>query len=237
MAPSIFINGCALSHLPATARSGSKTLRHSVSTLTHALKHLAAAESNATITHTKRVNQTCTEVVLRWSEQRIWNLETQSPTGGKIRGQNPGYGFGTWKRSHPRVTHLNRKEDPQTQALFRKKEKEKRKKEKEKKKKRKKRKVQEKNNNKNKKKNKNMKNKRPQRGTRHVPEGFPKSSFILRFSRLPGGLGHLAESGRRPKNATTTFHPIQIAKIRLISLLFLALVLVLQFRLSLIDEV
>ena len=85
---------------------------HSISTLTHALKHLAAAESNTTITPKqvtcppsrfgvqngcgpfqreevipKRVNQTCTEVVLRgWHGQRIWNSEKHSPTRGKIRG-------------------------------------------------------------------------------------------------------------------------------------------------------
>ena len=60
-------------------RRSSKTLRHSISTLTHALKHLAAAESNATKTpgDPKRVNQKCTEVVLR---------------GGEA---NPRYGFGT----------------------------------------------------------------------------------------------------------------------------------------------
>ena len=116
MAPSIFINGCALQHLPATARSGSKTLHHSISTLTHALKHLTAAESNATKTpkgspfpslprwgpkmdaapvretgDPKRVNQTCTEVVLRGV--RATDLELgEAPTHGdkKKGGANPG---------------------------------------------------------------------------------------------------------------------------------------------------
>ena len=157
-----------------------KTLRHSISTLTHALKHLAAAESNVIITlrgppvrpscfevqigcgpfmgtgDPKRLNHTCTEVVLRGSGQhtdgrpnlggqipatfgtrsrshqrrakfgesslgaksgqRIRNLVTQSPTGpnpgGQIRGAT-----GSQIRATA-VTHVKKREDPQTQALF-----------------------------------------------------------------------------------------------------------------------
>ena len=57
------------------------------------------------------------------------------------------------------------------------------------------------------------------------------------ISRLPGGLGHLADSNSITQNPTTAYHPIQIAKKRLMSLLWFDVQLVLQFRLSLIDEV
>ena len=53
--------------------------------------------------------------------------------------------------------------------------------------------------------------------------------------RLPGGLGQ--DSNSISKNPTSNYDPIQIAIIRLMSLLLFDVQLVLQFRLSLIDEV
>ena len=46
------------------------------------------------------------------------------------------------------------------------------------------------------------------------------------ISPLPGGLGHLEDSNSIPWNLTITFHPIQIAIIRLMSLLLLDVQLV-----------
>ena len=39
------------------------------------------------------------------------------------------------------------------------------------------------------------------------------------ISHLPGGLGHLADSNSISKNPTATYHPIQVATVRLMSLL------------------
>ena len=58
-----------------------------------------------------------------------------------------------------------------------------------------------------------------------------------KFSRLPGGLGHFADSNSIPQNLTITFHPIQIAIKLLMFLLLLVVHLVLQFRLFLNDAV
>ena len=59
----------------------------------------------------------------------------------------------------------------------------------------------------------------------------------IKISRLSGGFGHSADSNSIAWNLTTTFHSIQIAIIRLMSLLLLDIQLVLQFRLFLHDEV
>ena len=59
----------------------------------------------------------------------------------------------------------------------------------------------------------------------------------IEISHLPGGLGHLADSNSIPWNPIATYHPIQIAIIRLMSLLLFHVQLVLQFHLSLRDEV
>ena len=58
----------------------------------------------------------------------------------------------------------------------------------------------------------------------------------IEISRLSGGLGHLADSDSISWNLAIILRSIQIAIIRLMSLLLLDVQLVLQFRLSLIDE-
>ena len=71
---------------------------------------------------------------------------------------------------------------------------------------------------------------------RACPRRIPQIIVHFEISRLPGGLGHFADSNSISKNPTTTYHPIQIAMIRLMSLLFFDVQLVLHFRLSLIDK-
>ena len=56
------------------------------------------------------------------------------------------------------------------------------------------------------------------------------------ISRLPGGLAHLADTNSISWNPATNCHPIQIALIRLMSLLLLDVQLILQFRLFLSDK-
>ena len=94
-----------------------KTLRHSISTRTHCLKHLAAAENNGTTTP-KGSPVTSSRFGVqngcgpfkgdRWPQKGEPNVRRGcTPVGpghggAKSGGPNPGYGFGTRKRSHPR---------------------------------------------------------------------------------------------------------------------------------------
>ena len=57
------------------------------------------------------------------------------------------------------------------------------------------------------------------------------------FSLLPRGLGHFAERNGIPKSLTTTFHPVLIVAIPLMSLLSLFVRLFQRCHLSRIDEV
>ena len=75
------------------------------------------------------------------------------------------------------------------------------------------------------------------RANKACPGRIPQIFVHFEISRLSGGLGHLADSNSISSNPTTTYHPIQIAIIRLMPLLLFDVQLVLQFRLSLIDEV
>ena len=72
---------------------------------------------------------------------------------------------------------------------------------------------------------------------RQIVVWFSRSSLISEISRLPGGYGHVTDSKSISSNLTTIHHSIQIAIIRLMSLLLLDVQLAVQFRLSLIDEV
>ena len=46
--------------------------------------------------------------------------------------------------------------------------------------------------------------------------GAPNGFIVhMEFSRLPGDLGHVADSNNIPQNLTTTYHPVQIAIIQL----------------------
>ena len=66
---------------------------------------------------------------------------------------------------------------------------------------------------------------------------IPQIFVHFEISRLPRGFGHFADSNSVPWNLTTTFHSIQIAIIRLMTILSPDAQLILQFRLFLIDEV
>ena len=66
---------------------------------------------------------------------------------------------------------------------------------------------------------------------------FGRCFVHAEFSRLPADLAHFEDSSGIPQNLTTTFHPIQIAIIRLMFPLLLVVKLVLQFRLFLSDKV
>ena len=73
--------------------------------------------------------------------------------------------------------------------------------------------------------------------TKHVLRRIPQIFVHFEISRLPGGLDHFVDSNSISKNLTTIYHPVGIALIQLMFLLLLVVKLVLQFRLSLIDEV
>ena len=65
---------------------------------------------------------------------------------------------------------------------------------------------------------------------------IPRIFVHTEFSRLPGDLGHSADSKSIPKDQTTTYHQIRIAIIQLMFPLLLVVQLVLQFRLFLSDK-
>ena len=120
---SIFIICCALS---VTARSDSKTLRHSISTVSHTLKHLTVAEINAILSPKRlsvppsrfevqnaldhcigtglptREKQTCFEVVLWGVRTKDLELGEALTHGTNSRGPNPDYDFKTRKNA---LTH------------------------------------------------------------------------------------------------------------------------------------
>ena len=73
--------------------------------------------------------------------------------------------------------------------------------------------------------------------TKHVQEGFLKSSFVQSSPVCEQVLDISQIAIAFHKNTITSYHPIHIAIIWLMSLLLLDVQLFLQFRLSLIDEV